>query len=119
MAKDDAAVCTTLTLHPEALERARAALPGEDEVARASALLKALADPTRMRILLAMRRGELCVCDLSHLLGMSQSAISHQLRVLRDNRLVRWRREGRQVFYRLADRHVEEILEDALEHAEE
>ncbi|WP_456445029.1 ArsR/SmtB family transcription factor [Deinococcota bacterium DY0809b] len=119
MARDDVAVCTTLTLHPEALERARAALPGADTIARASVLLKALADPTRMRILLAMKQGELCVCDLSHLLGMSQSAISHQLRVLRDNRLVSWRREGRQVFYRLADRHVEEILEDALEHAGE
>lgn len=119
MGKDDVAVCTTLSLHPEALERARAALPDDATVARASTLLKALADPTRMRILLAMKEGELCVCDLSHLLGMSQSAISHQLRVLRDNRLVSWRREGRQVFYRLADRHVEEILEDALEHAEE
>lgn len=118
MARDDA-VCTTLTLHPEALERARAALPDTDTIARASSLLKALADPTRMRILLSMQRGELCVCDLSHLLGMSQSAISHQLRVLRDNRLVSWRREGRQVFYRLADQHVEKILEDALVHANE
>jgi len=115
----EAPVCTTLSLHPEALERARAALPDETTIQRASALLKALADPTRMRILLAMKQGELCVCDLSHLLRMSQSAISHQLRVLRDNRLVSWRREGRQVFYRLADRHVEEILEDALEHAGE
>ncbi len=119
MARDDDAVCTTLTLHPEALERARAALPDADTIARASVLLKALADPTRMRILLSMKQGELCVCDLSHLLGMSQSAISHQLRVLRDTRLVSWRREGRQVFYRLADQHVEEILEDALEHARE
>ena len=119
MDKGDVAVCTTLTLHPEALERARSALPQEETVRRASVLLKALADPTRMRILLAMKQGELCVCDLSHLLGMSQSAISHQLRVLRDNRLVSWRREGRQVFYRLADRHVEEILEDALEHVGE
>jgi len=119
MPKSDVAVCTTLSLHPEALERARAALPDAETVTRASLLLKALADPTRMRILLAMKQGELCVCDLSHLLGMSQSAISHQLRVLRDNRLVSWRREGRQVFYRLADRHVEEILEDALEHAGE
>ena len=119
MESNDAPVCATLSLHPKALERARAALPDETKVQRASGLLKALADPTRMRILLSMKQGELCVCDLSHLLGMSQSAISHQLRVLRDNRLVSWRREGRQVFYRLADRHVEEILEDALEHAGE
>ncbi len=118
MAKDEA-VCTTVALHPEAIERARAALPDAETVARASALLKALADPTRMRILLAMRRGELCVCDLSQALQMSQSAISHQLRVLRDNRLVSWRRAGRQVFYKLADQHVEEMLADALDHASE
>ena len=119
MGKDEAESCTTTPLYPETLERARAALPSEDEVARASALLKVLADPTRMRILLAMRREELCVCGLAHLLKMSQSAVSHQLRVLRAARLVRWRRQGRHVFYRLADHHVEEILADALEHASE
>ncbi len=113
------AVCGVRALHPERYRAAREAVPPEALVGRASALLKALADPTRMRILLALSAGELCVCDLSHLLSMSDSAVSHQLRVLRDARLVAWRRQGRQVFYRLADDHVRGILEAALEHAAE
>ncbi len=116
---EDDAVCGVYALHPERYRAAKGAIPRAELVARASGLLKALADPTRMRILLALSASELCVCDLAHLLGMTDSAVSHQLRVLRDARLVAFRRQGRQVFYRLADDHVREILEDALEHARE
>ncbi len=116
---EENAVCGVHALHPERYQAAREAIPPEELVAKASVLLKALADPTRMRILRALSASELCVCDLAHLLSMSDSAVSHQLRVLRDARLVAWRRQGRQVFYRLADDHVREILEDALEHAAE
>ncbi len=114
------AVCGVYEVHPEAVERARSALPGEGRIAEAVTLLKALADPTRMRLLLALRAaGELCVCDLALLLGVSVSAVSHQLRLLRGARLVAYRREGRQVYYRLADAHVAQLLAGALEHAAE
>ena len=107
-------------MHPEAVEKARAALPTEAEVAGALELQKASADPTRMRILLALRAAqELCVCDLAVVVGMSESAVSHQLRLLRSANLVSHRKEGRHVFYRLADAHVNSILNSALEHSKE
>ncbi len=112
-------VCGIFATHPERIEEAKAQISPDAEVQAASTLLKALADPTRMRLLLAMRAGELCVCDLATLLQMSESAVSHQLRVLRNANLVAWRREGRQVYYRLADEHVEAILNMALEHGRE
>ena len=114
------AVCGVYEIHPERVERARAALPEEGLLQRAALLLKALSDPTRMRLLLALRAaGELCVCDLALLARVSVSAVSHQLRLLRQARLVAFRREGKQVYYRLADQHVEALLEGALAHAEE
>lgn len=114
------AVCGVYEIHPERVEKARAALPEEAVLGKAALLLKALADPTRMRLLLALKTaGELCVCDLALLAGVSVSAVSHQLRLLRQARLVAFRREGKRVYYRLADEHVERLLEEALEHAEE
>lgn len=114
------AVCGVYEVHPERVEVARAALPKEEVLQEATLLLKALSDPTRMRLLLALKAaGELCVCDLALLAGVSVSAASHQLRLLRQARLVAFRREGKQVYYRLADEHVERLLEGALEHAEE
>ncbi|RTI61060.1 transcriptional regulator [Thermus scotoductus] len=113
-------VCGVYEVHPERVEMARAALPEERVVKEAALLLKALSDPTRMRLLLALKgAGELCVCDLALLAGVSVSAVSHQLRRLRQARLVAFRREGKQVYYRLADAHVARLLELALEHAEE
>ena len=117
--ESEAPSCGVHALHPERIRRARAAIPDEAATRLASTLLKAIADPTRLRILAALSAGELCVCDLASLLGMSESAVSHQLRVLRQANLVAWRRSGRQVFYRLADDHVREILGAALEHARE
>lgn len=114
------AVCGVYEVHPERVEVARATLPEERVVKEAALLLKALSDPTRMRLLLALKgAGELCVCDLALLAGVSVSAVSHQLRRLRQARLVAFRREGKQVYYRLADAHVACLLELALEHAEE
>jgi len=113
-------VCGVYEVHPERVERARAALPEEGALKRAAFLLKALSDPTRMRLLLALKgAGELCVCDLALLAGVSVSAVSHQLRLLRQARLVAFRREGKQVLYRIADAHVEVLLEGALAHAAE
>ncbi len=116
----DRAVCGAYEVHPERVEKARAALPKEAALKEAALFLKALSDPTRMRLLLALKAaGELCVCDLALLSGVSVSAVSHQLRLLREARLVEFRREGKQVYYRLKDGHVFTLLEEALAHAEE
>ena len=80
---------------------------------------KVLGDTTRVRILDAVSRSELCVCDIARLVGLSESAVSHQLRLLRGTRLVRARRAGRQVFYTLDDEHIVGLFEQGLEHVEE
>jgi ArsR family transcriptional regulator len=80
---------------------------------------RVLGDPTRVKILDALGRGELCVCDIAALAGISESAVSHQLRLLRGMRLVRPRRAGRLVYYTLDDQHIMELLRQALTHVEE
>ncbi len=102
---------------PERANEAFEALPPEEEIQDASDLLKAVGDPTRMRILCVLLPGEeLSVGEIQHALGMSQSAVSHQLRVLRDANLVKHRRSGKMVYYSLADDHVRELLQGTLEH---
>ena len=95
------------------------ALPEEAVVTPTVQLLKGFADATRLRILCLLRDREVCVHEIVDALDMSQSAVSHQLRVLRDARLVSHRRDGRHVYYRLADDHVRELLENALSHGAE
>jgi ArsR family transcriptional regulator, lead/cadmium/zinc/bismuth-responsive transcriptional repressor len=112
--------CEVQIVHPKAVAKAKAGLPKAKDVSVASELLKAIADPTRMKILAALRAaGELCVCDIAVVVEMSESAVSHQLRLLREVNLVTPRKEGRQVFYQLSDAHVSSILNCALEHARE
>jgi DNA-binding transcriptional ArsR family regulator len=94
-------------------------LPDEAVLTPTVQLLKGFADETRLRILCLLRGREVCVHELVEVLNVSQSAVSHQLRVLRDARLVAHRREGRHVYYRLADDHVREMLENALSHGAE
>ncbi|WP_420593667.1 ArsR/SmtB family transcription factor [Deinococcus sp.] len=112
-------VCETNCVHPEAVRRARAALPSQQDVDDASALLKAVADPTRLRLLSALHACELCVCDLAAVVNLSESAVSHQLRLLRAHRLVAFRKEGRVAYYRLLDQHVNGLIVSALEHVRE
>jgi ArsR family transcriptional regulator, lead/cadmium/zinc/bismuth-responsive transcriptional repressor len=81
-----------------------------------SRTFQALSDPTRVRMISALAHAEMCVCDLAAILGMSQSAVSHQLRSLRDLRLVKSRREGREIFYTLDDEHIRELYELGLKH---
>lgn len=88
-------------------------------VSRLAETFRALGDPTRVRILDALSRAELCVCDIAGLLGLTESAVSHQLRLLRSLRLVRGRRAGRQVFYALDDDHIVDLFARGLEHVEE
>ena len=92
-------------------------MPGQGAVETASALLKAVADPTRLRLLSALNTAELCVCDLAAVVGISESAVSHQLRLLRAHRLVAFRKEGRIAYYRLLDHHVTVLIGSALDHA--
>ena len=94
-------------------------MPDESALYDAAELLKVFGDPTRLRIISALCRSEMCVCDIAKLLGMTQSAISHQLRVLKQARLVTTRREGKTIFYSLCDEHVQRIFYCALDHVME
>ena len=95
------------------------ALLGDGSVAALAETFKVLGDTTRVRMLDALSRAELCVCDIARMLGLSESAVSHQLRLLRGMRLVRQRRAGRMVFYALDDQHIVGLFKQGLEHVQE
>lgn len=111
--------CDKLDTHPEHIRLAAGMMPADAQMQDAGELFKILGDQTRMRMICALLATELCVCDLSELLEMSQSAISHQLRILRQARLVRYRRDGKNAYYSLADRHIRAIVQLAVEHTRE
>lgn len=111
--------CEVIQIDLPRVRRLRAALVGGDTVTGLADTFRALGDPTRVRILDALSHGELCVCDLAAVLSLSQSAVSHQLRLLRGLRLVRARREGRMIFYALDDLHVVDLLRQGLKHVGE
>lgn len=94
-------------------------MPDEESLYDLAELFKVFGDTTRIRILYALFEAEMCVCDIAQILNMTQSAISHQLRVLKQARLVRNRREGKQIYYSLADDHVRTIIGQGLDHIEE
>ena len=108
--------CAESHIHEEQVRAAVALLAGDETILALAEMFKALSDPTRLRIVSLLAETELCVCDLATALDMGQSAVSHQLRTLRDMRLVRWRREGRRIFYALDDEHVADLLRRGLEH---
>ena len=101
--------------HHHHLEYLKNRMPTQQEMDDAAELFKVFGDPTRLKLLAALLAQEMCVCDLSDLLGISQSAVSHQLRLLRTSRLVKNRREGKSVYYSLADDHVAPILAQGME----
>lgn len=109
-------VCDHEELHEQAIEAVRKTMPPPAQLQDLAALFKALGDHTRVRLLAALAAGELCVCDLTAVLELSQSAVSHQLRLLRAAKLVRSRREGKNVFYSLDDAHVLALFDQGLEH---
>ena len=111
--------CEVKCLNPMKVRQISKQLPKSDTLIGLSDLFKSLSDPTRIRILFSLSKEEVCVCDLSALLGMSDSAVSHQLRLLRALRLVKSRKEGRVVYYSLTDDHVTKLLEMCLEHENE
>lgn len=111
--------CDVFHIDPARVAQLRGALIAESSVQALAETFRVLGDPTRVRLLDALSHGELCVCDLATLLGLSESATSHQLRLLRNLRLVRSRRAGRMVFYALDDRHIVSLFDQGLEHVEE
>lgn len=115
----DPDVCDLVQIDLSRVRKIRQALVAPDAVQGLADTFSALGDPTRVRILDVLSHGELCVCDLAAVLGLSQSAVSHQLRLLRGLRLVRPRRDGRVVFYALDDHHIMSVFRQTLQHVEE
>lgn len=111
--------CEACIVDPAAVDAAREAVGGEQRVKALADIFGALGDPTRLRIVLALATRPLCVCDLAAVTGVTQSAVSHQLRILRGLDLVAYHREGRRAVYRLADAHVDALLRQGGEHADE
>ena len=116
---EDVERCGFLHLHKDTLARVMAQLPADEELYDLAELFKIFGDSTRIKILYVLFESEMCVCDIAKLLGMTQSAISHQLRALKQSKLVKYRREGKTVFYSLADGHVRTILGQGMEHIAE
>ncbi len=112
-------VCDCSVIHQEAVDLVRSQMPEEDPIFEVAELFKVFGDSTRARIICALTISELCVCDLSAILGMSQSAISHQLRILKQARLVKNRRMGKAVYYTLDDDHVKALFDMAFAHVME
>ena len=119
MSGSQAPHCGYMHLHEEVIQRVNQEMPEEETLFDLAELFKVFGDSTRIRILYALFQSEMCVCDIAQLLGMTQSAISHQLRALKNARLVKSRREGKTVFYSLADDHVKTIIDQGLEHVRE
>ena len=111
--------CEGVEVHQELLDIVNEKLPPEEILYDLAELFKIFGDSTRIRILFVLFESEVCVCDLAAALNMTQSAVSHQLRILKQNKLVHSRREGKSVFYSLADAHVRTIINQGLEHVEE
>ena len=116
---ENSPVCEITCIHTNLIESVGKILIPEEQVNHLAELFKTLGDPTRIRIMDALAKSEFCVCDLVELLKLSQSATSHQLRVLRNNHLVKYRREGKMVYYSLDDDHVSALYREGIEHITE
>ena len=111
--------CEQLEVHEELLSVVRENMPQEETLYDLAELFKVFGDSTRIRILFVLFEAEVCVCDLAEALGMTQSAVSHQLKILKQSKLVKARREGKSIFYSLSDGHVRTIIDQGLEHVNE
>jgi DNA-binding transcriptional ArsR family regulator len=111
--------CLVRVVHLDRVEKARQQVISERELDRLSLTYKVLGDPNRLKIVMALKKVEMCVCDLAAFTGLSESAVSHQLRRLKDLALVKSRRDGQIVYYALDDAHVSRLLEVGLEHVRE
>ncbi|OFI06678.1 hypothetical protein CLOACE_08330 [Clostridium acetireducens DSM 10703] len=114
--KNKIEVCSCNVIHKESVDKVKSNMIEKEITKELASFFKVLGDPTRIKILYALSLEELCVCDISNILEMNQSAISHQLRILRAARLVKYRKQGKTVFYSLDDQHVQNIFGQGLEH---
>lgn len=119
MAETKYECCDTEEIHEDLVKIVNETMPEETELYDLAELFKVFGDSTRIRILFVLFEAEVCVCDLAQVLNMTQSAISHQLKILKQNKLVKNRREGKSIFYSLADDHVRSIIAQGREHIEE
>ena len=111
--------CEVTLIHEDNVKKAINELPDDELIADLSDMFKIFGDQTRVKILMALESGELCVCDIAAVMNMSQSAISHQLRVLKQSNTVKTRRQGKVVYYSISDDHVKEIFDIAIVHVQE
>ncbi len=112
-------LCECTVIHKETVEKVKSNMLSDELIFDVAELFKIFGDSTRMKILCALKMSELCVCDIAYITNSTQSAISHQLRILKQSKLIRSRKEGKVVYYSLADDHVEKIFEIGCEHIEE
>lgn len=111
--------CEVEYIHEDRVRRVEERMIGEEDVSDVSEIFKALGDPTRMKIMHSLSIEELCVCDLAKLINMSVSAVSHHLRILRNLRLVKHKKEGKMVLYSLDDHHITDLISSCIEHVQE
>ena len=119
MAINDVEHCELHDVHADLVQRINKEMPSEDELYDLAELFKVFGDSTRIKILFALFESEMCVCDIAETLNMTQSAISHQLKILKQSKLVGNRREGKSIIYFLADDHVRTIIDQGINHIEE
>lgn len=117
--KQESPVCHCSIVHQDVIDRVRRGLASDRHLQAQAELFKVLADPTRLRIINALILAEMCVCDIVALLDMTQPAVSHHLKVLRQTQLVKYRRDGKVVYYSLDDEHVSNVFYQGLMHASE
>ena len=119
MAIHDVECCDFYQIHGDVVKAVKEKMPDDDDLYDLAEIFKVFGDSTRIKILYVLFEAEMCVCDIAQLLNMTQSAISHQLRILKQSKLVKNRREGKAVFYSLADGHVRSIIDQGYEHIKE
>lgn len=119
MRKTEIECCDVTCIHDDMIQKVKKVMPEEELLKDLADFYKVFGDATRIKILYVLLESEMCVCDLAELLGMTQSAISHQLRVLKQMKLVKNRRDGKTVYYSLADGHIQSIISQGMEHIQE
>jgi len=115
----DIKLCDCNSIHEEIVEKVKSKMPLDEKLYDLAELFKVFGDSTRIKILFALFTSEMCVCDISNVLNMTQSAVSHQLRILKQARLVKYRRDGKVVYYSLDDNHIKKIFDQGMEHINE
>ena len=117
--REELELCECAEVHRDVIDKTRLKMPSVETLYELADFFKIFGDSTRMSILFAIDSGPMCVCDIAELLGMTKSAVSHQLKILRQSALITYKKSGKNVFYSLADDHVRDIIEKALEHIKE